>query len=275
MFGGLWFWKGRLASDTLGRVREAGMIRIGYAVEAPYAYLTPEGKVTGESPEIAALMAGRLGIPRVEWRLTEFSELLGGLEAGEFDVIAAGMFITPERQQRVAFSRPVFRVSPGLLVRKGNPHGLHSYADLIRQTATRIAVLSGAAEEELLLGMGFPETRLIRVPDALSGRVAVRSGRADGLVLSAPTIRWMVMNPIAGLTEMAEPFEAATGGDARWPAFGGFVFRKSDRALREAWDVELARFVGTEEHLRLVRSFGFTAAEVPLAGDVLMIPPQP
>jgi polar amino acid transport system substrate-binding protein len=208
-------------------------------------------------------MAARLGIPRVEWRLTEFGGLIEGLEAGRFDVIAAGMFITPGRQQRVAFSLPAFRVGPGLLVRKGNPLGLRSYADLLQNPQARVAVVSGSAEESQLLRLGCPGERLVRVPHALSGRAAVESGLADALALSAPTVRWMAADPRPGLAGTVEACTAAEDGAAAQRALGGFAFRKGDRALRLAWDAELAAFVGSPEHRRLVSAFGFTDAELP------------
>lgn len=249
--------------DALTRTRDDGVIRIGYAVEAPYAFLTTAGEVTGEAPEIARVIAARIGIPRVQWRLTEFGSLIEGLEARRFDVIAAGMFITPEREARVAFSHPTFQAGPGLLVLRGNPLALHAYADIARDDRARVAVLAGSFEEARLRETGCPDERLLRVPDALTGRTAVRSGEAAALALSAPTIRWMIRNPIAGLTDMAEPFEARLEGAAGHVAKGGFVFRKDEPALRQAWNAELARFLGSADHRRLAASFGFTAAELP------------
>lgn len=253
----------------MSRARQTGVIRVGYAVEAPYAFLSPEGEVTGEGPAIARVIAARLGIARIEWRLAEFGGLIDDLEDGRFEVIAAGMFITPERQQRVAFSRPTFQAGPGLLVRQGNPHGLRSYAELLRQRDLRIAVLMGSVEEAHLRRIGCPEERLLRVPDALSGRTAVRTGRADVLALSAPTLRWMTLHPVSRLTEMAALDAEPGGGSAPPPALGGFVFRRKETALLRAWNDELARFLGTEEHRRIVAAFGFSPAELPPSGAPL------
>jgi len=96
--------------QSLTRLQREGTIRIGYAVEAPYAFLKPGGEVTGESPEVAKVIVGRLGIRHIEWRQSEFGSLISGLEAGRFDVIAAGIFITPERARRISFSEPTFHV---------------------------------------------------------------------------------------------------------------------------------------------------------------------
>lgn len=110
--------------DTLARVRREGAIRIGYAVEAPYAFVTPGGQVTGVDPELARLVASQLGLGSVRFRQTRFGGLLDDLDAGLVDAVAAGLFITPERQRRVRFTTPTAEVRASLLVRAGNPLGL-------------------------------------------------------------------------------------------------------------------------------------------------------
>lgn len=248
---------------SLTRLQKSGVIRIGYAIEAPYAYLKPGGGVTGESPEIAKLVAARLGISQVEWRLVEFDALISELESGRIDVIAAGMFITPERAKQVNFSNPTFHVRQGLLVAKGNPRQIHSYQQAALQIDIKIAVLSGAVEEGLLRELGFTDPQLLIVPDAQTGRVAVESGLADGLALSSPTIQWMALQNQLGRTEMAQPFDQPEQALQQRLGYGAFAFRKSDTQLLSAWNQELKTLVGSSEHLQLVSKFGLTAAEMP------------
>jgi polar amino acid transport system substrate-binding protein len=248
---------------SLTRLQKTGVIRIGYAIEAPYAYLKPGGGVTGESPEIAKLVAASLGIGRVEWRLVEFDALISELESDRIDVIAAGMFITPERAKQVSFSNPTFHVREGLLVAKDNPKQIHSYAQAVAQSDTRIAVLSGAVEEELLREIGFAEPQLLIVPDAQTGRVAVETGLADGLALSSPTIQWMALQNQLGRTEMAQPFEQPEQAQQQRLGYGAFAFRKSDAQLLSAWNNALKTLIGSSEHLQLVSKFGLTEAEMP------------
>lgn len=252
--------------DSFQRLRRAGSIRIGYAVEPPYAFLKPGGMVTGESPEVAKKIVRILGIPRIEWRQSEFDLLIDELESERIDVIAAGMFITIERASRVLFSEPTFHVLQGLLVIRGNPRHLHSYEQFLQLKDAKIAVLHGAVEATLLRWMGLPEPQIVFVPDVLTGRVAVESGIADGLALSSPTIQWMVLHDRLGKTEMARPFDQPGGLDwARW-GFGAFVFRKGDRALQTAWNEAQKGFIGSHEHRDLVGKFGFDRAEA--AGSV-------
>lgn len=247
---------------SLSRIREAGIIRIGYAVEAPYAFQKPDGEVTSESPEVARRIVMRMGIPSIEWRLVKFSHLINDLQAGRIDVIASGMFITPERAAQVRFSEPTFHALQALLVRRGNTLSLHSYEQALQHPEIRVAVLSGSVEEHLLLRMSFPKERLIAVPDAKSGRSAVESGIADGLALSSPTLRWMMLQSRKSRIEIAEPFEQPPAAMGRF-GYGAFVFRREDSALQSAWSDAQKGFVGSTEHVQLLRSFGFTEAELP------------
>ncbi len=48
--------------------------------------------------------------------------------------------------------------------------------------------------------------------------------------------------------------------------YGGFAFRQSDDDLREAFNRELAKFIGSDEHLELITKFGFDESNLP--GDV-------
>ncbi|MGH6913793.1 MAG: ectoine/hydroxyectoine ABC transporter substrate-binding protein EhuB, partial [Geminicoccales bacterium] len=53
-------------ADLLEEATESGEITVGIANEAPYGYVTPEGELTGEAPEIAKHILGEMGIDQVE-----------------------------------------------------------------------------------------------------------------------------------------------------------------------------------------------------------------
>lgn len=248
---------------SLSRLQKKQTIRIGYAVEAPYAFIEKNGNVTGESPEVAKAIISKLGITRIEWRLSEFGSLINDLESNKIDVIASGMFINHERAKRVSFSEPTFHVLQGMLVQKGNPKQIHSYGKALEHGNFKIAVIDGAIEEEILLAKGFSAQELVRVPDAMSGRLAVEQGVADGLALSSPTIAWMAKQNQLGTTEAASPFKQPILPKQAKLGYGAFVFRKSDKQLRKQWNNALKGFIGTPAHIKLVEPFGFTQFELP------------
>ena len=91
------------------------------ANEAPYGYATPDGKLTGEAPEVAKAVLAKMGITQVDGVLTEFGSLIPGLKAGRFDIIAAGMYVNPQRCNEIAFSEPSYGIGQAILVPAGNP----------------------------------------------------------------------------------------------------------------------------------------------------------
>ncbi len=44
---------------------------------------------------------------------------------------------------------------------------------------------------------------------------------------------------------------------------GGIAFRKEDKDLYEAFNAELKKFIGSEEHIKLVTPFGFGKGFLP------------
>lgn len=103
---------------TLEKAREQGYVTVGFANEKPYAYATPDGKLTGEAVEVARAVLKNLGIHEMKGVLTEFGSLIPGLQAKQFDIITAGMYITPERAKEVVFADPEYSIGEALAVKK-------------------------------------------------------------------------------------------------------------------------------------------------------------
>lgn len=252
---------------TLDRMRRRGVARIGFANEAPYAYLDPAtGRLTGEAPEVARIILARLGVDRVEGVLTEFGALIPGLQAGRFDLIAAGMYITPERCREADFSNPTYSIGEALVVRAGNPLSLHSYADIASNRKATLGVVTGAIQHRYALASDIPEARIAVFPDAPSALEAVSAGRADAYGGTSLTVADLLAKADDRRLERADPFTdpVIDGRPAR--GYGAFVFRQGDDELRAAVDRELAQFIGSEAHLAAVAPFGFTREHLP--GDV-------
>lgn len=95
------------------RVLANGGLRVGYAVDAPFAMVTPSGDVTGEAPETARLVAELMGIGRVDWVQVESRELVSGLKARRFDMIAATPYPAAAGQSGLRLSSPTLRLPRG------------------------------------------------------------------------------------------------------------------------------------------------------------------
>ena len=254
-------------SDSLRQAVQAGRLRIGYANEAPFAYMDSRaGRLTGEAPEIARVILGRLGIGEVEGVLTEFGALIPGLLAGRFDMIAAGMYVLPDRCRQIAFSNPTYGVGDGFLQRTDNPRDLHGYADVAADPAARVGVVVGAVQNDYAARAGVPPSRVVVFPDVVSAVEGVVAGRADVYAATALTLNYVLTKVPDWQIDKVARFVQPTENGETVRGYGAFGFRQGDAALREAFDRELAHFIGTPEHQRLVEPFGFTGTELP--GDV-------
>jgi polar amino acid transport system substrate-binding protein len=246
-------------ADLLEEATESGEITIGIANEAPYGYVTPEGELTGEAPEIAKHILAEMGIENVEAVVTEFGSLIPGLNAGRFDMVAAGMFITPQRCEQVAFSEPTYGIGQAFLVAEGNPESLTTYDDIKASSDAMLAVMAGAIERTYARDADVPDDQVMVVPDTAAGTAAVQAGRADAFALTSLSIRRLADG--AEGVEMAGAFSEVAGQSVK--GHGGFAFRPDDQAFLDAFNAELAEFIGTEEHLALVAPFGWTKDELP------------
>lgn len=247
------------AENSLERAQKNGFIRVGFANEAPYGFATSSGKLTGEAPEVARAVFAKLGIKQIDGVLTEFGALIPGLKAKRFDVIAAGMYINPKRCKQILFSEPSYGIGQAFLIKEGNPKKLKDYASIAGDGNLKLAVLSGAVEGGYAKSSGVKRTQLVSLPDQASMVKAVQAGRVDAAALSALSIAGMAQK-VDGLISTA-PFGTVAGRSVK--GHGGFGFRKEDTALRDAFNAELKKFLGSKEHLDLVTPLGFGEGYMP------------
>lgn len=85
---------------------------------APFEYFEGE-KVVGVDADIASEIAKDLG-KKIVIQHIDFDSLIPSLVAGKADFVAAGMTITPEREQEVDFSIPYVESIQNLISKKGS-----------------------------------------------------------------------------------------------------------------------------------------------------------
>ncbi|MFW1676340.1 ectoine/hydroxyectoine ABC transporter substrate-binding protein EhuB [Pontibacter sp. JAM-7] len=247
-------------ADTLQRIQQGETVTIGVANEIPYGYLDEKGTVTGEAPEIAKVILQQLGTESVEVVITEFGALIPGLKAGRFDLIAAGMYITPKRCRQIQFSNPTYAIGEGFLVPTGNPKKLHGYDD-IKANSVKLGVMAGAVEYGYARDFGIGLQKLVTLPDYPSGVAALKAGRVDALAGTSLTMAQLAQKDTR--VELAQPFTPLVIDGQSVKGFGGFGFRKKDHTLSQAFNQQLTTYIGTEAHLALIEPFGFGRHTLP------------
>lgn len=252
--------------NTLEKAKKQGFITVGFANENPYAYATPDGKLTGEAVEVARVILKNMGINEMNGVLTEFGSLIPGLKAKRFDIITAGMFINPERSKEVAFANPEYSIGEAIAVKKGNPQHVLSYADIADKKDLKVAVMVGAIENEYLIKAGVSKDQIVTVPDQPSAISALQAGRVDAITMTGPSLQAMLDSAKDDTIERVMDFEQPEidGKSAR--GYGAAAFRKEDAAFREAFNTELEKLKKSGQLLEILKPFGFTELELP--GDM-------
>jgi len=251
---------------TLQKAQKTGEIKIGFANEKPYAYKDDNGQLTGEAVEIAKVIFEKLGIKKIHGELTEFGSLISGLKAKRFDVITAGMFITPERCQQVAFANPEYSIGEALAVQKGNPKNLHSYEDIAKDPSIKVAVMAGAQEAKILKEIGVKENQIVIVNDQPSAISELESGIVDAVTMTGPSLQAMLDSAKSNKIERVMDFKDPVINGKVLRNYGAAAFRKEDTDFVKAYNGELEKMKQSGELLKILEKFGFTENEMP--GDI-------
>jgi polar amino acid transport system substrate-binding protein len=242
------------ADDSkLEQLKAQGFARIAIANEPPFTAVGADGKVSGAAPDVAREIFKRLGVADVVASISEYGAMIPGLQAGRHDAVTAGLFMKPERCAAVAYSEPVLCDAEAFLLKKGNPKGFQSYADIAKDPSGTIGAPGGGTEEKLALEAGVPRDRVIVVPDGQSGLKMLQDGRIDAYSLPVLSINDLVKKANDPSLEVVAPVVGA-------PVYcDGAAFKKGDEALRDAFDVELAKLKESGEFAKIIEPYGFSA----------------
>ncbi|RWI36149.1 ectoine/hydroxyectoine ABC transporter substrate-binding protein EhuB [Mesorhizobium sp.] len=242
------------AETTLEKIKSEGKIVVGIADSEPWGFVDKDGKVAGFSPDLIRAALKPLGVEKIDFVPAEFSALISSLQAGRFDVIAAAMWITPVRCKAVAFSDPDIITKDALLVLKGNPLNIHSYADIAANPNVRLGVDRGSANIEHAEGAGVSRDRFVQFDAGTAVIAALIGGRVDAYPLASSNVVALLEDPnLSGKIERALPFTGYIGKNGIEVAGrSAIAFRLEDTDLRDAYNKRLAEMKadGTVEAIK-------------------------
>lgn len=244
------------SGDKLATFQKQGYIRVGFANEAPYGFADPSGKLTGEAPTVAKAIMKKLGVAEVQGVLTEFGSLIPGLMANRFDMIAAGMFITPKRCGQILFTNPDYIAAEGLAVKKGNPKNLTDYAS-VASSGAKLGVETGAVEGDYAKQGGVKDSQVQQFPNGPTGMQALASGRIDAFSLTAISLEYLVSTGSYSDVDVVSFIPTDDKGN-KIKSGGGYGFRKADQDLVTKFNEQLAAMQKSGELATMVKPFGFS-----------------
>jgi polar amino acid transport system substrate-binding protein len=228
--------------------------------EPPFCWLQPDGTAMGCDVEVATTVLRRAGVPSVSVRPVTFAELIPGLVAGRWQ-LNTGIFITDARRRQVRFTRPIWAVPDGLIVRGDDAARFATYRDLGADSGARLGVVDGQVQGDSARQAGVPDARLVSFATQDDAVQAVRRGEIDAAASTAIGNRALIARMDgAGLVAVDLSTPADRG---RQPVpVGAFSLSFEQAALAAALDAQLAVFLGSPQHRAIMTRHGFTDRDV-------------
>ncbi|MFD2054896.1 ectoine/hydroxyectoine ABC transporter substrate-binding protein EhuB [Mesorhizobium calcicola] len=252
------------ATTSLEKAKESGTVVVGISNEKPYGYVEPDGTVTGVIVEVLRAALEPIKIKKIEANVSQFSALIPGVTAHRFDVIGAGMYITPKRCQAIAFSIPITRVANVLAAKAGNPHKIHSLEDIAKSSSVKVGTQVGTAQVDDLHRAGIPEDHIVlfnRDTEAIAG---LKADRVDAIYYPALEVSDLIKKFGAGDVERVAPYTIAKDNNGNpmlnYQAFG---FNKDDADLVTAVNDGIKQLRTSGRLFKILEPYGFTEQDLP------------
>ena len=207
-----------LSQTLLEDVRGRGVLRVGMSLSVPWAMEDRQGQLTGFEIDVATKVAQDLGVD-VEFVPTVWDELIPNLVANKFDVIIAGMSITPQRNLTVNFTRPYAHSGMQMTANIALASELKSHDDFNMPSviiSCRRGTTGCTTAEEV-----FPKATIQRFDSNTQAFQNVVDGNAHGVVASTPApLLWVDAHP--------DQLVLAFDGDNLAEGDEAFALRKGD-----------------------------------------------
>lgn len=210
----------------------------------PFEYVAQNGSIVGFDIDLIRLLAKKIGYDDIEIVSMDFDSLIQGLKQGKFDVIAAGMTITPEREKEVSFTKPYWNANQAILVRKNSVFKPKSLDELVGKT---IGVQTGTTGEYYVEDYVNKTGANIEVKTYSSYVLAVQdlvNGRIDAVVVDTPVAKMFEKQypvVVSGIIETGEQY--------------GFAVRKEDTQLLNALNKALEEVMNSPDWGKLVGKY--------------------
>lgn len=212
-----------LEARSLQQVLNTGTLRVGVALFAPWTMRAPGGELVGFEIDVAKLLAADMRV-ETEILVYDFDRLIPALEAGEIDVIAAGLTVTPERALHVNFSQPYAGAGISLATHLASTIQVEKLDDL-DAPAFKIAAVEGTAAAALASRV-LPRAALTLFDSAEDASAALLAGDVHAYLEEQPVPTYLALeHPTTIDVPIAEPLLASRAafavakGDADFLAY--------------------------------------------------------
>ena len=219
--------------DRLETIKEKGVINVVAPLnDITYFYLDSKtNKLAGIDADIIAEVAKRLGINKVEMKITPFSNLLQELNAdNNIDLSAGGIYITPKRQEIAAFTEPLYKGSEAIVVPTFSPINFKSDLKNAVVGVEKGTVFVGVAEKwkknNLIKDIEIFET----TADVLN---AINNNKIDAGIVDSVILKYSLLKDKNLLLRMLKGYTPEVSSTA------GIALRINDTTLLNAFNEKI------------------------------------
>ncbi len=172
------------SAQTLERIKETGVMTLGYRVDAaPLSFQKPGGEPAGYSPIVCSEVAQDIlnelkleGGLDVRFVPVDTKDRFEKVASGEIDLLCGAATITLKRREMVDFSIPTFVDGTSILVRQDGPDDFGAYAG--KKMGVRSNTTTKQALENTLAGAGM-QAEVFSFASHLDGIRALESQEID------------------------------------------------------------------------------------------------
>jgi polar amino acid transport system substrate-binding protein len=222
-------------SNKLGLVTPGVLRVVTVGGQKPYVYQDASGNWIGFEPDLVADVAKRVGINKVEFVEQDFSTLLAAVANRKYDIAAACIGVTAERQKTIDYTSSY---NNGYLTFVAKPSaGITSESNL---AGKRVGVVTGSVEDTYMKEK-VPSASIVGFPDSNAAVQALLSGAVDTAFIDEGTAG----NYVKQYPQLAIAVKVESTAPCAWP------ISKDDTALKTALNTGIAAAIadGTVERL--------------------------
>ena len=178
-------------ADAMNDILKRGTLRVGIAEFVPWAMPAKRGGHVGYDIDLGVKIARDMDV-RAEFKVYEWKDIIAALEAGEVDMIAAGIVITPQRALRITFTDPVALSGAGMAT---NTHMTKDVENLqqLNDPDIVIATVTDTFSEGVARSI-FDKAEIHSHGNKNDAEKEILEGRAHAYISSLPAVQFLVTN---------------------------------------------------------------------------------
>ncbi len=178
-------------ADAMDDILKRGTLRVGLTEFVPWAMPAKRGGHVGYDVDLGIKIARDMDV-RAEFKVYEWKDIIPALEAGEVDMIAGGLVVTPQRALRITFTAPVALSGAGMAT---NTHMTKDVENLqqLNDPDIVIATITDTFSEGVARTV-FDKAEIHSHGNKDDAEKEILEGRAHAYISSLPAVQFLVTN---------------------------------------------------------------------------------